>query len=142
MKRLGVRRVAVIIGFALIGWALCAATMGIGMSVLGLRAALAVHAVAAPVFFAVLSWVYFKRFAYTTPLVTAAFFVAVVVFMDVVVVAMHVPRSFAMVGSFLGTWLPFALIFGSTYLTGLAVGPPGKQRARELKGGGADAAPS
>jgi hypothetical protein len=77
-------------------------------------AALVVHAVAAPVFFSAISFVYFRRFAYTTPIVTACAFLGVVVFMDVFVVAMLVQQSFAMFASFVGTWLPFALIFGST----------------------------
>ena len=34
-------------------------------------------------------------------------------------------RSFEMFTSFVGTWLPFALIFGSTYITGVVVAPPG-----------------
>jgi hypothetical protein len=91
--------------------------------VVGLRVALVVHAVAAPVIFAAISLVYFRRFAYTTPLTTATVFVATVVFMDVGVVAMLVQRSFEMFASFLGTWLPFMLIFASTYLTGVIVPP-------------------
>jgi len=88
------------------------------MVVLGLHAALVVHAAVAPVIFAVISLIYFKRFAYTTALTTAAAFVAIVVLMDIGVVAVLVQRSFEMFTSFLGTWLPFVLIFASTYLTG------------------------
>jgi len=115
------RHAGAIVGFALVGWSLCAATMGIGMAVVGLKVALVVHAAAAPVIFAAISPVYFKRLAYTTPLTTAAVFLAIIVFMDVSVVAMLVQRSFEMFASFLGTWLPFVLIFGSTYLTGSIV---------------------
>ena len=43
---------------------------------------------------------------------------AVVILMDLFVVALFIERSFAMFGSFLGTRLPFALIFTATYLTG------------------------
>jgi hypothetical protein len=123
MSEFGVRHAAVIVGFALVGWGLCGATMGIGMAVVGLKVALVVHAVAAPVIFAAISLVYFRRFAYTTPLTTATVFVAIVVFMDVGVVAMLVQRSFEMFASFLGTWLPFMLIFASTYLTGVIMPP-------------------
>ena len=35
---------------ALIGWALCAATMGIGMAVTSIQTALIVHAIGAPIF--------------------------------------------------------------------------------------------
>jgi len=121
MRELGVRHAAVIVGFALVGWGLCAATMGIGIAFVGVQIALVVHAVAAPVIFAAISLVYFKRLAYTTSLTTAAVFLAVVVIMDVGVVAMLVQRSFEMFTSFLGTWLPFMLIFASTYLTGAIV---------------------
>jgi hypothetical protein len=60
-----------IVVYALIGWALCFATMGIGQALLPLQTALIIHAVAAPIFLALLSVSYFKRFSYTTPLQTA-----------------------------------------------------------------------
>jgi hypothetical protein len=37
------------------------------------------------------------------------------------VVALLINRSLEMFASLLGTWIPFALIFASTYLTGLIV---------------------
>jgi hypothetical protein len=79
----------------------------------------------APVFFAGVSLIYFSRFHFTTPLRTAAIFLTVVVAMDVVVVAMLINHSFAMFGSLLGTWIPFLLIFLSTYLTGTIVAKRG-----------------
>ncbi len=72
-----------ILGHALIGWALCAALMGIGMSVTTLGATLIIHAVGAPIIFAVISLVYFDKFNYTAPLQTAIAFVSVVILMDV-----------------------------------------------------------
>jgi hypothetical protein len=68
-----------------------------------------------------LSLLYFKRFAGTSPLQTAVVFLSVVVAMDVFLVAPVFERSYAMFASPLGTWIPFALIFAATYLTGLAV---------------------
>ena len=50
---------------AFAGWALCAATMGVGMSTMAESTALLVHAVLAPVFFAALSVLYFSIFDYT-----------------------------------------------------------------------------
>ncbi len=82
------------------------------------------HAIVAPVVFAGLSWVYFARFAYTTPLATAALFLGLVAALDLVVVAAIILRSFVMFGSVLGTWLPFALIFAATWATGIVVGRP------------------
>jgi len=38
---------------------------------------------------------------------------------DFFVVALLIMGSLEMFGSALGTWIPFALIFASTYLTGL-----------------------
>ena len=113
---------AVIVVFALVGWALCAAAIAIGFAVTTQTVALIVHAIVAPVVFAGLSWVYFTRFAYTTPLVTAALFLGLVATLDLVVVAAFILRSFAMFGSLLGTWLPFVLIFAATWATGTAVG--------------------
>ncbi len=48
----------------------------------------------------------------------------IVAALDVLVVAVFILRSFAMFGSFLGTWLPFVLIFAATWATGIAVGRP------------------
>jgi hypothetical protein len=114
-------RTLTIVGFAFLGWALCAATMGIGMAVTSLGNALIIHAIAAPIFFAGVSLVYFRRWNYAAPLETALVFVAFVMAMDFLVVAMLINRSFAMFASPLGTWIPFALIFASTLLTGLFV---------------------
>ncbi len=41
--------------------------------------------------------------------------------MDFFVVALLINRSLEMFASPLGTWIPFALIFVSTWLTGLVV---------------------
>jgi hypothetical protein len=104
---------------AFIGWALCAASMGIGMATTSLQNTLIAHAFGAPIFFTIVSLVYFKRFNYTTPLQTALIFVAFVIAVDFSVVALLINRSLDMFASLLGTWIPFALIFASTYLTGL-----------------------
>jgi hypothetical protein len=114
-----VGRIVTILVFAFIGWALCGAIMGIGRTVTSLENTLVVHAIGAPIIFAALSFVYFTRFNYTPPLETALTFLAFVAFMDVFLIALFVEKSFAMFSSILGTWIPFALIFLSTYLTGL-----------------------
>jgi hypothetical protein len=95
--------------------------IGVGRQFLSMEATLVVHAVGAPIGFALLSLLYFKRFACTTPLQTAIAFLAVVVALDAFLVAPVFERSYAMFASPLGTWIPFALIFAATYLTGLAV---------------------
>lgn len=111
-------------------WALCAATMGIGLSVTSLENALVAHLVGAPVFAAAVALVYFRRRDPWTPLATAAFVLSFIVVVDLVLVAGVINRSLDMFRSALGTWLPFALIFGATYVTGAAV-----TRARARAGG-------
>jgi hypothetical protein len=113
--------VAVAVTYGFVGWVLCGVTMGVAMRVTTLEAALILHAVAAPIIFAGLSLIYFNSLGAWSPLRTAAAFLSVVVFMDVFFVALLIERSFTMFGSILGTWLPFFLIFVSTWGTGIAV---------------------
>jgi hypothetical protein len=114
-------RTAVIAAFAIVGWGVCAATIAIGFDITTERGALILHAIVAPSAFAVLSWFYFTRFAYTGPVATALIFLGVVVALDVFVVALLIQRSFAMFASALGTWAPLSLIFASTWSTGAIV---------------------
>lgn len=112
------KKIVTILIHALIGWALCAATMGIGMATMTLQNAMIVHAIGAPVYFTIISWIYFKNYNYTSPLITALIFVSFVVIVDFFVVALLINRSLDMFTSLLGTWIPFTLIFLSSYLTG------------------------
>lgn len=114
-------KIAILLIHPFIGWALCFATIGIGMAVTSPEIALIIHAIAAPVFFAGISYIYFRRFNYTAPVTTAIIFTAFVIGMDFFVVAMLIIRSFEMFTSLLGTWIPFTLIFASTWLTGILV---------------------
>ena len=116
-----VREGAIIFVHALAGWALCGATMGIGMATMSMQTTLIVHAALAPVFFTALSFLYFSKFNYTTPFQTAIIFLLFVVLVDFFAVALLINRSLEMFTSPLGTWIPFGLIFLSTYLTGLIV---------------------
>ncbi len=113
------QKIAIILAHAFLGWLLCFATIGIGMAVTTMNNTLIIHAILAPLFFAVISYFYFRRFNFTTPLQTAVIFLGFVILMDFFVVALLINRSFEMFTSLLGTWIPFALIFLSTYLTGL-----------------------
>lgn len=114
-------KVLIVLAHAFVGWFLCAATMGIGTAVTTLQTTLIVHAIGAPIFFAAVSLVYFRRFHYTSPLLTAVIFVGFVMVVDFFVVALLINGSLEMFESWLGTWLPFLLIFGSTLLTGTLV---------------------
>ena len=115
------KKIAVLLIHGLIGWGLCGATIAIGRSVTTMETTLIIHAIAAPVIFAVLSWFYHTRFHYTTPLQTAFIFLGIVMLMDGGVVAPFMEKSYAMFASLLGTWIPFGLIFLSTYVTGWLV---------------------
>jgi hypothetical protein len=93
--------------------------MGIGMAVTSVGTTLILHAIGAPVIFALVSWSYFSRFNYTVPLHNAMVFLAVVLLMDVFVAGLLIQRSLDMFRSVLGTWIPLALSFTSTYAVGL-----------------------
>jgi hypothetical protein len=112
-------KIVILLAHAFLGWALCFATIGIGMAVTSPQIALIVHAIAAPVFFAGISLVYYRKFNFTTPVQTALSFTVFVIAMDFFVVALLILRSFEMFTSLLGTWIPFGLIFLSTWVTGL-----------------------
>jgi len=111
----------IVLVHSLIVWALCGAVMFLGMELLSLKTALIVHLIAAPIISVLISLIYFKKFSYTTPLLTAIIFVSVVILMDLFVVALLIEKSFEMFASVIGTWAPFALIFLATYLTGVTV---------------------
>lgn len=115
---MAIKKILIILLHAFIGWALCGATIGIGRAVTTMQATLIIHAIAAPIIFAIITTIYFKKFAFTTPLKTAIIFVVFVIGMDAGLVAPVFENSYAMFESLLGTWIPFALIFISTYTTG------------------------
>ena len=116
---MNLQKLLIILAHAFVGWMLCAATMGIGMATTSLSNTLIIHAIGAPIFFTIVSLVYFSKFNYTSPLQTALIFVGFVIVVDFFVVALLINRSLAMFASWLGTWIPFALIFLSTSVTGL-----------------------
>ena len=115
------KKIRTILIHAFVGWALCGATMGIGMATTSMENTLIIHAIGAPIFFTFVSLFYYNKFNYTSPLQTAAIFVGFVIAVDFFVVALLINRSLEMFTSLLGTWIPFALIFTATYLTGLYV---------------------
>jgi hypothetical protein len=114
--------------YGVLGWSLCAASMFALQRVLSLTTALALHAVAAPLIFALLSWRYFRARGARAPLSTALFFTGLVALLDLTVVAQGLLHSLVMLTSIVGTWLPLALIFLVTWCTGtiMAMGPLSK----------------
>jgi hypothetical protein len=122
MKSLSFKQWLIILVHAFVVWALCGAIMFIGMSIWPMDTTLTVHAIGAPIIAAVVSLVYFKKFNYTSPLLTAVLFVGFVILVDFFLVAMIINKSFEMFQGFIGTWLPFILIFCATYITGRLAG--------------------
>lgn len=116
-----IRKLAVVLVHGLVLQALCWASMGIGMAVTSIENALIIHLIGAPIFATAVSFIYFKKFNYTTPLQTAVVFLSVILFLDFFVVALMIEKSLEMFASPIGTWIPFSLIFVSTYLTGVYV---------------------
>lgn len=115
------KKILIILSHAFAIWALCGAIMGLGLAVTSERNALIAHAIGAPLITVVVSFFYFKKFNYTSPLETAVIFLSFTIFMDIFVVSILIQRSFQMFSSFLGTWIPLTLIFLSTFLTGTLV---------------------
>jgi menaquinone-dependent protoporphyrinogen oxidase len=106
------------VAYAAAGWALCGATMMTLLHVVGLTAALVLHAIAAPLIFIVLARRYFRARGARDPLPTAVSWTATVALLDLVVVGGAVQHSLDMFKSIPGTWLPFALIFLAAWATG------------------------
>jgi hypothetical protein len=106
---------------AFVGWALCGASIAIGKAITSMDNTLIIHAIAVPFIFTAISQVYFRKFNFTAPLQTAMIFIGFVILMDLLVVSLLIQRNFDMFKSILGTWIPFVLMFASTYLTGRCV---------------------
>ena len=101
-----------------VGWAYCGALVGAGRWFFSVPTTLVLHAIGAPVGFALIALFYYRRYAFTSPMQTAAAFLGVVVALDLFLVAPVFEKSYTMFSSVLGTWIPFALIFAVTYFVG------------------------
>ena len=109
---------ATLILHGFVGWAACAILMGGLLATASLTTALVAHGVGAPIIFAAVTAHLYLRSGGRPPIVVAVTFTAMVITLDALVVALLIERSFAMFSSVLGTWLPFALIFVSAFVTG------------------------
>jgi hypothetical protein len=129
-----IKKSIVILVHSLIGWGLCGSIVGVGRSLTTMEITLIVHAIGAPIIFGMLSLVYHRYFNYTTPLVTAVIFLSFTMLMDFFVVATFIEKSYDMFTSFMGTWLPFTLIFTATYLVGKLVTKPSDEAQAAFSG--------
>ena len=118
MDKLTPKKIVIVLIHAFIVWVLCGATIGIGRSIMTMKLTLIIHVIAAPIFAALISLFYYRKFNYTTSLQTAGIFLLFIMAMDAGLVAPFFENSYEMFKSVLGTWIPFALIFLSTYVTG------------------------
>lgn len=118
---MNIKKILIILLFAFIGWAICTAIMGIGMSFLSIKTTLIIHLIGGPLAFAIISAIYHKFFNYTKPLITAIIFISFVIIVDFFLVALVINKSLDMFKSPMGTWGPFILIFLVTYFTGLII---------------------
>jgi len=119
MNKLEFKKIIIVLIHAIIVWGLCGATISIGRSVTTMGTTLIIHAIVAPIFAFIVSMFYYKKFNYTTPIWTAIIYLITVIAMDAGLVAPIFEKSYEMFKSILGTWIPFTLIFLSTYITGL-----------------------
>ena len=107
-----------LLAHGVVGWAACAALMGGLLATTSLKTALIAHGIGAPIVFAGVTAHLFLRTGGRAPLVVAGTFTAMVITLDALVVAWLIQGSFEMFSSVLGTWLPFGLIFVSSFVTG------------------------
>ena len=121
-------RTAATLGFAALPWAVCGTVMMVGRQVTSLDNALVIHALVVPVAFGAAARAHSRRYPDAAPLRTAAAFLGFALVMDALVVAPVLEHSYAMFASVPGTWVPFALIFGSVYVA-TAIGRPGRGAA-------------
>ena len=113
------RAVSRLVAHAVGGWSLCAVVMAALLTIAGPGVAVAVHALAAPLIFAAIGRAYFGAHGAREPLPVALAFTAIVVGLDLFIVAAWIQRSFAIFTSVAATWLPLGLIFLATWGTGL-----------------------
>lgn len=127
------KKVCVIAVFALIGWGICGAIINIGRGTIGTDATLIVHAIAVPIVFGALSFLYHRYFHYTRPALTGLIFMLSAMLLDGGIIAPFAEKSYAMFTSILGTWIPFGLIFLATFLVGCFT-QPARQMQQNLAG--------
>ncbi len=107
-----------LLGYGVLGWASCATVMTVLLAVTNTTLALVVHAVLAPMIFALVAWRYFEPRGARNPLPTALAFTAIVAVLDTVIIAGLFMQSAALLVSVAAFWLPLALIFAATLATG------------------------
>lgn len=106
---------------AIVIYFVCFAVMGASIATFDIDTALVVHAVAAPFVSATFAYIYFKKFNYSSPFMTALAIVITVILLDFFLTATIILQDYAMFYSLIGTWIPFALIFIGALVVGIYV---------------------
>jgi multidrug transporter EmrE-like cation transporter len=117
-EKMNFRESLILIAHSVVIYFVCFAVMGISMATLPIDGALLAHAAAAPFVSAAFSYIYYKRFNYTSPLVTATVIMATVILLDFFLTATIILGDYSMFYSPIGTWIPFALIFSTAFIVG------------------------
>lgn len=100
--------------------------MWMGMAVTSVETTLIIHLIGAPTVFGILAFVYHRKFGHIKPLYSSIIFTGFVILMDAGLVSLFIEKSFDMFRNPIGTWIPLALIFISTYIVGRAVRKDGE----------------
>jgi len=108
---------------AFVGWALVGLLTRLGASLTSVSYAPITHALVAPAVFSFLTIVYYKKFKTTlSPLRAAIVSTCFVIGLDLFLVTLMSRDSIvAIFENAVGMWLPFYLIFFSTYLVGMYI---------------------
>jgi multidrug transporter EmrE-like cation transporter len=117
-KKMDFRESLILIAHSIVIYFVCFAVMGAAMATLPIDTALLVHAAAAPFVSAIFSYIYYKKFNYTSPLLTATVMMVTVILLDFFLTATIILGDYSMFYSLIGTWIPFALIFCAAFLVG------------------------
>ena len=112
------REFSVAPGFDVLVWAICGAIMGIGPLFLSMETTLLVHAAGGPLGAVAATMVYYRFFGDMAPVGLAAVFLGTALVLDALVVSPLFVGDYGMFASPLGLWIPMALIFSATWLTG------------------------
>lgn len=111
------RSIPRLVGYGALGWAVCAAIL-LGLAQVSATAALTAHVIAVPLVFALVSRSYFRARGARAPLPTAIGFTILFALLDLAVIGGVMGRGLGIFGSIAATWLPFALVFVTTWATG------------------------
>lgn len=103
---------------AFLGWSWCGAITGLGQLLLPANTLLIFYLLLSPIGVGLLAWRFHQNFPGIQQLNVAYWFTGIIIFLNVALTAPVFEKSYSMFANIIGTWLPFALIFGAVYLAG------------------------